>query len=360
MASAGVQVRLTVVLDARVFGGAERQVLATVERLPPRFRVTVLAARPVPRGLAAALDDTGVAWHTTPSVVRKSQLGRFAALLTAMLRTRADLVHVNMATATNNRHAVVAARVLRRATVVGVHSLAALDSAAQRRHLRRMLAGVRVAMVPSQAIAEQLTTVLQMPPDRVVVVRNGVGEPPPGRQVRAYAGGPVRIVTVGRLSPEKGHDVLIDALRALLAAGHPAEVVVVGDGPGREELQAAAGGLPVTFTGHVADPWESLLSADVYCQPARTEGLPLALLEAMMAGLPCVATAVGDIPTLAPEVLVVAPEDPAALAAGIEGLLRDAAERSTRGAAARRRARADYTVEQAAATVVGVYDRALS
>jgi glycosyltransferase involved in cell wall biosynthesis len=264
-----------------------------------------------------------------------------------------------MATATNNRHAVAAALLLGRRTVISVHSLAALDSAPQRWYLRRMMRAVRAAMVPARAIADQLHDALGLDARIVHIVRNGVAVTDASRPGASPPQDAVRIVTVGRLSPEKGHDVLVDACRDLVSRGKAVQMVIVGEGPQRGALEHQSRGLPVTLTGEVDDPQRLLAAADVYCQPARNEGLPLALLEGMMIGLPCVASAVGDIPSLTPDVVLVPPDDPVGLADALESLVDNPQRREALGAAARRRALADHTVEQLVHTVVAVYGEAL-
>lgn len=121
--------------------------------------------------------------------------------------------------------------------------------------------------------------------------------PAPG--VRAET--PLRILQVGRLVPEKGTPVLIDALAAMKKAGVSFEVRLVGDGPLRESLtaQVAAANLvnEVTFTGAVGQ--DDILAhyhwANVFCLPSFQEGLPVVLMEAMSTGLPVVTTRIAGI-----------------------------------------------------------------
>jgi len=110
-----------------------------------------------------------------------------------------------------------------------------------------------------------------------------------------------RIVTsVGRLSVEKGHATLLAAYRILCKKleSQDLRLVLVGDGGEMDSLKAAAQELGecVVFTGHVDDPWPYYCLSDVFVLPSYSEGSPLALFEAMSAGLPIVASAVGGIP----------------------------------------------------------------
>ncbi len=119
------------------------------------------------------------------------------------------------------------------------------------------------------------------------------------RQQRGWALDERVIISVGRLSPEKGYEDLLKAF-ALLAPRTPnVRLVLVGDGAQRAALQTLQAQLGlngrVTFAGQQQDVAGWLAAADLYVQPSRREGLPLAVLEAMAAGVPVVATDVGDL-----------------------------------------------------------------
>ena len=134
------------------------------------------------------------------------------------------------------------------------------------------------------------------------------------------------LLSVGRLVPIKGFDVLV---RAAALAGGPS-VVILGDGPERERLAALARrlGVPLRLPGFVQrqDVARWMTAADLYVQPSRrlasgrTEGLPVATLEALSLGVPVVASATGglsELPHQAPRLRLVPADDPAALAAAL-------------------------------------------
>lgn len=140
------------------------------------------------------------------------------------------------------------------------------------------------------------------------------------------------VLSVGRLSAEKGHAALIAAFRSLRTkTGYEdLRLVLVGDGGEAQSLRVAAADLGdrVLFAGHVDDPWPFYCSADVFALPSLSEGSPLALFEAMSAGLPIVASAVGGIPeTLTNETsaLLVNAGDVEDLARALERVLSDSA-----------------------------------
>jgi glycosyltransferase involved in cell wall biosynthesis len=161
----------------------------------------------------------------------------------------------------------------------------------------------------------------------------------------------VTVVAVGRLSPEKGFEVLVDAAR--LARQHDQRLgfVVFGDGPERAALERriAQRGLAGHFVlaGFRPDVGGFLPHADLAAMPSYTEGLPVALLEIFAAGVPVVATAVGGIPEVVEEGVnghLVPAGDPTALAGRIVDLARSAAHRQALGDNGRRRVREEFSV----------------
>jgi len=162
---------------------------------------------------------------------------------------------------------------------------------------------------------------------------------------------------VGRLSHEKGLDVLLNALPNL--ADVPLRLTVVGDGRLRATLQRIAEDLGVapriSWVGTVNDAARLMRAFDLLVISSRTEGTPMNLLEAMSAGVPVLATAVGGIPDVvsADEALLVSADDPGALAHGIRSTYREREGALQRAALARRRAESAFGVQ----TWVEAYDR---
>jgi glycosyltransferase involved in cell wall biosynthesis len=157
--------------------------------------------------------------------------------------------------------------------------------------------------------------------------------------------GRVRILTVARLSPEKGHLVLLAALRQLTEQGVDAEVRIIGDGPSASLIGKAASDLGlsdrVTLVGELDPPLVSieLAESDVFCLPSFAEGIPVSIMEAMAVGVPVVTTFVGGIPELARNgetALVVPPSNAGDLANAIRQLVDDQELRTRLATAARR------------------------
>jgi glycosyltransferase involved in cell wall biosynthesis len=157
---------------------------------------------------------------------------------------------------------------------------------------------------------------------------------------------------VATLRSWKGHRYLVDAIGQLRGRGHAVQLLVVGDGPQREALEAqvASAGLSeaVRFAGHDPRPERWMRAMDLFVLPSyANEGVPQALMQAMMSGLPCITTSVGAIGEVARDgetALVVATQDAGAIADAIERLLRDAEQRRRLGQAARAFALAHCTL----------------
>jgi glycosyltransferase involved in cell wall biosynthesis len=169
------------------------------------------------------------------------------------------------------------------------------------------------------------------------------------------------LLAVARLEPQKGVDIAVRALPAIRERRRNARLVVLGEGRQRAELEglAASLGVPVDLPGRVPDVASWFRRAAVLVHPARWEGFGLALLEAMLAGLPVVATRVSSIPEIVVDgetgVLVPA-GDADAFAGAVVRVLEDRAAYGERG---RARARAEFSVARMADRTLAVYETAL-
>jgi len=177
-------------------------------------------------------------------------------------------------------------------------------------------------------------------------------------------GAPV-LGTVARFDPVKGLDVLLRAFAKLRVGVPDARLLVVGDGPEAPRLRAVARELgvggDVAFAGARPDAVRCLPLMDVYVSASRREGLPLALLEAMACGRPVVATRVPgheDVVEDGRTGVLVAADDPDALAAAVAALLADAPRRAVLGAAGRLRVESRFTRARMVAEVADLYREA--
>jgi glycosyltransferase involved in cell wall biosynthesis len=209
---------------------------------------------------------------------------------------------------------------------------------------------VTCTVAPSRAMAGFLRRELRVPAARLRVIHNGVTVPPhcrPVTGVRTFA-------TLSSFEPCKATPVLVQAFLEVSAHRPGLRLTMVGDGPDRarcEELaRQAAGCGTVEFTGYRADAAAHLEHADAFVLPSVNENLPLALLQAMVAGLPCIAAGVGGIPEVLDDGcgLLVPPGDAAALAAAMERLIAEPGLAARLGASARHRAAARFSVSACA------------
>ncbi len=207
-------------------------------------------------------------------------------------------------------------------------------------------------------------------PDRIRIVHNGFDEEallrggadtlraelriPGDAIVGAIAGGLIRL---------KGHDILFAAMR-LLPSSPPFHLLVLGDGPERQTIQAAAQGLPVHFLGYRTDLGAVLRDAvDFLVVPSRQEAFGRVILDAAFAGIPAIGADTGGIPeAIIDQVtgILVPPEDPPALAKAISDLIGDPALRGRLGVKAQARAREKFSIVRAADQMMAVYSEVLA
>ncbi|HXY69162.1 MAG TPA: glycosyltransferase family 4 protein [Gemmatimonadales bacterium] len=333
---------LHVVLPTEV-GGMQRviEALATGHRRRGH-EVALAAVLPGPPRdeppILGALRAAGVAIHAVR--VPGRAYGRERAAVAELCRTLGPrVVHTH-----GYRPDVVdapAARRLGLPTVTTVHGFTGggwkdrLYERLQLRAFRRFDAVIAVSVPQVEQLARAGT-----PRERIHLVRNawmGAGTAEPRAAARAALGLPAEglcIGWIGRLTREKGADVLVRAMAAL--GDLPVSAAVVGDGPEAAPARALAARLGVAdriaWPGLVPGAGRLLAAFDAFVLSSRSEGTPIVLLEAMAATTPIVATAVGGVPDVVGpgEALLVPPEDPGALAAAVRAVLADPAAASGR------------------------------
>ena len=220
----------------------------------------------------------------------------------------------------------------------------------------KLAAADAVACISEYATRTALDLAPAADPGRFGIVRMSApatAYAPAGEQRRARAAGPLAVLFVGRLVPEKAPGLVLDAVRLLRERGVPVRAVIAGDGPLRPALEArvAAEGLGdlVEIAGPVGqhDLPARYLAADVFCLPSFAEGIPVVLMEAMLTELPVVTTAIAGIPELVhPDSgVLVQPGDAVAVADALQQLGADPDLRLALG----RRGRAAVLAQHAAA-----------
>jgi glycosyltransferase involved in cell wall biosynthesis len=352
------RLRVLFVVGNFVAGGAERHLLELWKRMDrERFEIEIACFRaegqfwPEVRLLGLPVHDLGLGRR----VYDARGLRGLLRLIGRVRDFRPDVIHGYLFGP--NLFAVLAGRLCGVPVVaVAKRNVDAFETPRQRAAQRRIHRMATHVTAVSDAVAETVVA-FGVPRGRITVIPNGVdvarfGGDPLDRAALGARGGETVIGSVGALAPRKDYGTLLEAL-ALVAKRHPRfHATLVGDGPERAALEARAAelglGSRTTFLGERPDIDRLLPAMDVFVLSSREEGIPNALLEAMAAGRPSVATAVGGTP----EVLeggvtgwLVPPADPAALAEALAQVMEDPAEAARRGGAARAAVHARMSIE---------------
>jgi glycosyltransferase involved in cell wall biosynthesis len=323
-------VRILHVIESLEFGGAEKIVIGLANGMAAAHEVAVCCVKTV-GALGPELDPR----------IRVFSLGKGEGnapglplrLARAIRRERYDVVHThNWGVFLEGTLAAILAGVpVRVHTVHGpytAYGASALERAKRGlRHFleRRAARHVRRIAAVSDRIREYITGEIGVDPAAVVTLHNGIPVEGPAPAPRRGEG-PAVFITVGRLAAIKNHDLMLRAFHRALQAGARARLVVVGDGPERGAIERYVSdhglGDRVELVGFRSDVGALLAGADAFLLTSRYEGISVALLEAMRAGLPVIATNVGGIPETVRDGetgILVGPED-------LEGAARAIAE----------------------------------
>jgi len=243
----------------------------------------------------------------------------------------------------------------------------------KRRTANRVLAHAPRTVVTVSSELKQHLVAEGFPNDKVNVIYNGIDVGPlpeasARARVRQQLGLDDRTIVIGtvaRLDPVKDLQTLVRALGAP-GAERPMTLLVIGDGPERVGIEAAAreaGVDPfVRFLGHRDDARDLLAGCDMYANSSISEGISLTILEAMAAGLPVVATRVGGTPEIVDASCgrLVPSRDPATLAATLSEVAADASLRCQLGRAARARVEQRFTLDRMIAEYRDAYYAAVA
>lgn len=228
-----------------------------------------------------------------------------------------------------------------------------------RRLLRLLQSRALLWVGDSQSVTALTADRLGVPADRLTCWPIFAADPAMPQAAPWQAGMPIRLGSLGRLHPVKGYDILIAALARLKAQGFTPptalDVTIAGEGAERERLSQLArnAGVAIDFSGYADDPRSFLSTLHLYVQPSRSEGFCIAAHEALTAGLPVIASAVGELPwSVRSGVtgLVVPPGDADALAMALRTMLEQPEQLASMGHAAREDMLDRYSWRRFAAT----------
>lgn len=371
--AAGRRVRVLYLSHAFMVGGAEEMVLNLVRHLPADQYEPVVCAIHEPGPVGQEIAATGVPFRALGRVPGLRDPLAVAALYRYMREMRPDIVHTFLLTASlYGRLAAIAARV---PIVIGTE--VNIYERKQRHHAlaeRLLMAGTDSVIASAASVKAFYVRQIGADPSRVDVIYNAVDfdmlqTTVTRDEMRARIGVPGDAMTAGviaRLTEQKGHSVLLDALAATpdLARLH---LIVIGDGPLRGALETQAARLMLSsrvhFLGARRDLGDLLSAMDMFVLPSLWEGLPLSLVLAMGAALPVVSTTVAGIPEAVHDGetgLLVPPSDAPALGGALARLVRSADERACLGRAGRAFVLPRFGVDGYVAAISGLYARLLA
>jgi glycosyltransferase involved in cell wall biosynthesis len=340
-------------------GGSERHLLTLLPALAAsgtEVAFVGLKGGGDPRPFYAELERAGVA-HRVASL---------RGLRRAIASFDPDLVHTHLV------HADVfgALAAGRRALVSTKHNDDPFRSGPFRIVERALTRRARAVITITEALARFQVDRVGLPREKLTVVHYGLDAPPlawAGNAPVTLPGSARVLLGLGRLVPQKGYDVALRAFASVRERHPEAVLVIVGEGPERAQLERLRQELhlgdSVRLPGRAGDVAAWLNRAELLVHPARWEGFGLVLLEAMLASLSIVATAVSAIPEIVVDGVtgrLVPADDAGALAAALGQILDDPALARKLGEAGLARARSDFSVERMATATTEVYLRALA
>jgi len=363
------QVEVVHVINSLGAGGAERFLCDLVRQIDlDRFRTQVLCL--YDRGhFAEAVEAAGVPVDVV-GVDRRIQPRNWRDIW-RRLDSRPDVVHTHLHEASwFGLPAAYARRVpVRISHLQGAHwhwprKQRWIDRAAE--------AFASTTFACSEAVADFAHRGLRYPADKIEVVPNGIDlerfrDLPDRDEARRALGLPLDspiLICVGSLAPHKGHEYLLEAMRAVHSEFPQARLLLVGktDARRQAELETIARGTglaeSVSFLGARDDVPELMAASDVFVLSSLREGFGIVFAEAAAAGLPVVGSAIEGVPEVVEDGvggILVPPRDAAAVASGVLTLLRDAAGRETMGSSARERVQQRFDMTAITATIQDRY-----
>lgn len=358
------QIPVAIFLTSFDPGGTERQMTELIRRLDDaRFRVHVVCLRKeggwLPKVTSRAASVVEFRISGFARLATALQIWRFAQWCR---RERIAVLHT--CDFYSNIFGLVGGALARVPVRIGSRRELNPDKTEGQIRLQRLAYRFASRVVANSPAAAAILRTEGVPSSAVVMIPNGVDasaypEKTDRSDVRT-------VITVANLRPEKNHETLIAAAAQLASSCPNLRYQIVGDGSRRAALEklAAKHGVEqiVEFLGHREDVPALLAAADIFVLPSRSEAFPNGAIEAMAAGLPVVASAVGgllDLVETGRTGILVPPSDPEPLAVAIRSLYEDPQRAREMGREARREVRAQYSFDRMVAAFDDLYDREL-
>lgn len=356
------RLRLALYSDAEVFGGVEVNVSRVLTALPDAVEVTIIG-----------VDDDVVDWlysHrptgralTIPAIRDRTDIRGMSRHYSMFRRLDVDVVQFNLSSASSCQWAMFVATFVRGPRRIAVeHSPMGVWSGTSAR-LKRFTSS---RLAAHAAVGERTARLIEessgLPAGSIRTIHHGmagVGD------TKLERGPEPTLLTVARHDPVKGVDVLLDAFSLVPP---PARLVLIGDGPESENLRRQAADLGLEDRVDFLDlPWQQRASDvmstyDAFVLPSRLEGFPVTIVEAMLSGLPVVATDVGSVTEAvvpAETGWIVEAEDPRALADAMIDLLSDMDRAAAMGTRGREIAMERFTIESTIESYMDMYEQVL-
>ncbi len=344
------------VSEAEEFAGAEHYMVLIIEALADTFDFLVVTGEGAPEETLSKSEEAGAATTTIKGLRRKPSVTAQVALTRLLRRRHPDLIHVNASDQGGGAGGFAAARFVATPVVATLHN--------QIPDRSRVREAVSLALLRASdqiiAVSDGIGDYLESLGLTHVVIKNGLVPPQLDPLARKRLGlDPDAFVVggIGRLHHQKGWDILCAAAPAILARRPDIQIIVVGDGPLREELEGMPGSEDVRFAGYVSDASSLLGAFDLLVMPSRYEGLGLVAIEGMFAGIPIVASEVGGLIEVIGETgRLIAPETPDRLAEAIIDMASNRGRREDLVARASERAERLFHRDRMAEQTAAVYE----
>lgn len=354
-------------------GGAENLLLQLVQRLDPSRYRSVVCCINNKGDIGKQIETLGIPVHEL-GLLKKGGFDRtiIKKLCGILEKGNVDLIHTHLYHA--NLYGRLAARRTGIPAVASVHNTYAKPR--WHRHLlnRWLARGTAFVTVGSEQVLEDVRRLDKIPEHKLVLIPNAVDtgavsslSKEEARSRLGFQPEDFVIGTVGRLEEQKGHKFLVEAAEHLVKECPRLRVLIVGEGRLRpaleEQIQTLKLQNVVSLPGQRSDLPDIFAALDLFVMPSLWEGLALAMLSAMTAGLPVVATDVGGVQKAldgGQAGTIVPPGDTAALVEGIQKAISQPEASLVKSRAGKERVKKLYSIESLVRQVAGLYEKALA